>query len=88
MRGMLVDFFAPLALALGHHERDDEPQFRPLAKPEVLAERQVPDVLRADLLQIGGDQAAQLPPKRLLALAQRHAKNKPDPAGRADALLN
>ncbi|OKI45730.1 hypothetical protein [Micromonospora sp. CB01531] len=79
---------APLVLAQGRYERSDEPQFRPPAKPEVLAERQVPEVLRADLLQIGGDQVAQLPPKRLLALAQRLTEAEPDPAGRAETLLN
>ncbi|SBT44157.1 hypothetical protein [Micromonospora auratinigra] len=88
VRDMLIALLGPLVTALGRYERNTHPQFRPPGKPAVLIERQVPEVLRAELLKVGGEQAGQLSPERAAALAQRLAGAVADPVQRAGLLLN
>ncbi|MFB6393881.1 hypothetical protein [Polymorphospora lycopeni] len=79
---------APLVQELGYDERSGEPQFRPASAPAVLAERQVPEALRDDLVGVAGNLAAELPQDRVTALAERLATTEPVPVARAAMLLN
>ncbi|MFI7490823.1 hypothetical protein ACIBXA_20820 [Micromonospora echinaurantiaca] len=86
--GLLVDLLGPLVSALGYDEPPDGPQFRPAGASGVLAAREVPEVLRDDLVAVAGDDAAQLPEDRVRGLAERLTSVEPDPVARAGALLN
>jgi hypothetical protein len=80
--------FTDLAKALGYYEKPRRPQFRPAKLPATLAERQVPDLLRDDLVGVTGDGTAKLPDERVREFALRLAAAEPDPVARAGALLN
>ncbi|MEV0611025.1 hypothetical protein AB0I61_32185 [Polymorphospora rubra] len=82
------DLLAPLVLELGFHEESEGPQFRPASVPALLAERQVPEVLRDDLLGVAGSHAAELPQDRVSALAEQLAAAETDAVARATVLLN
>ncbi|SCG49484.1 hypothetical protein GA0070609_2238 [Micromonospora echinaurantiaca] len=86
--GLLVDLLGPLVTTLGYDEAPDGPQFRPVGAPAVLADRQVPEVLRDELVDVAGSDAARLPDARVRRLAERLAGAEPDPVARAGALLN
>ncbi|MEU4680742.1 hypothetical protein [Micromonospora sp. NPDC023737] len=86
--GILVTLFTDLVMALGYYEQPKKPQFRPAGRPALLADRQVPEVLRGELVGIAGNTAAELPEERVHELARRLAHVEPDPGARADSLLN
>ncbi|MET8065423.1 hypothetical protein [Micromonospora sp. NPDC005313] len=86
--GILVTLFTDLVMALGYYEQPKKPQFRPAGRPALLANRQVPQVLRDELVGIAGDTAAELAEDRVHELARKLAGAEPDPRARADTLLN
>ncbi|MEV4757564.1 hypothetical protein AB0J86_20965 [Micromonospora sp. NPDC049559] len=86
--GRLVGLFTDLVMALGYYEESDAPQFRPAGVAAALADRQVPEALRAELVGVAGNVAAELPDDRVRELARRLTAAEPDGVARARTLLN